>query len=173
MRNIIAAFLLLATANFAFAQSESELKIDKISDNYAYLDGLLFDISIPQLPQLPAFDPQFLLGPDMKDYSAMFQPDTRWTFGKEHTFYPNSFSSSSFFPFSGQQLQKATYKVNDQMRLSLYGQYEANGRRTPNTNALPWNRDAFVGGMELRFNKNFGMRIEVRQGGRNPMNPYP
>lgn len=170
MKKILCAFLLLACTSLAYAQSEKESSIHQSTEDYSRFDGFLLDISMPQLPQLPAFDPSILLMPP-KDYSAIFQPDTRWSFGQAYVSFPATFNNGMFS--SGQQLQKATYKVNDQMRLSLYGQYTADGKRIPNTNATPWDRDTFVGGMELKFNKNFGMRIEVRNGARNPMNPYP
>lgn len=67
-------------------------------------------------------------------------------------------------------LQAATFKPNN-MRLSTYGQYTWDGKRIPRPSVLPWEKNNFMGGMELKVNKNFGIRIEVQQG-RNPVYPH-
>jgi hypothetical protein len=36
---------------------------------------------------------------------------------------------------------------------------------------LPWEKNNFMGGMELKLNKHFGIRVEVQQG-RDPTFPH-
>lgn len=168
MKRILFILGILIVSQTLWAQSE----VNTESFNSSEFQHLLFDFTLPDLPQLPMLDTYQPLRPDAaKDYSIIFQPDTRWTFGQKHTLSPTTIHSG--FYSTPKQLQQATYKVNDQMRLSLYGQYSLDGKRIPGSNVFPWDKNEFVGGMEMKFNKNFGVRVEVRQGGRNPMYPYP
>lgn len=66
--------------------------------------------------------------------------------------------------------QGASYKLNNGMRINLYGEYDADGYKVYNPSALPWQRNNFNAAFEMKSaNGNFGIRVEVH-GGRN--NPY-
>ena len=66
--------------------------------------------------------------------------------------------------------QGASYKLNNGMRINLYGEYDADGRKVYNPSALPWERNNFNAAFEMKSaNGNFGIKVEVH-GGRN--NPY-
>ena len=66
--------------------------------------------------------------------------------------------------------QGASYKLNNGMRINLYGEYDADGHKVYNPSALPWQRNNFNAAFEMKSaNGNFGIKLEVH-GGRN--NPY-
>lgn len=66
--------------------------------------------------------------------------------------------------------QGASYKLNNGMRINLYGEYDADGYKVYNPSALPWERNNFNAAFEMKSaNGNFGIKVEVH-GGRN--NPY-
>ena len=66
--------------------------------------------------------------------------------------------------------QGASYKLNNGMRINLYGEYDADGRKVYNPSAMPWERNNFNAAFEMKSaNGNFGIKVEVH-GGRN--NPY-
>ena len=66
--------------------------------------------------------------------------------------------------------QGASYKLNNGMRINLYGEYDADGHKVYNPSALPWQRNNFNAAFEMKSaNGNFGVKLEVH-GGRN--NPY-
>lgn len=155
--------------------AQSEVKSDTVRSTTAnkQFESLFFsDFDIPPVPQLPKFDPSQFLGPDMtKDYSMLFQPDESWTFG--HSVIEVITPSYMYATFaSPKHVQMGTIKLNEKLTLGVYGQYTADGKRIPGTDLFPWDRNSFIGGMELKFNNNFGIRLEVRQGGKNPMYPY-
>ena len=66
--------------------------------------------------------------------------------------------------------QGTSYKLNNGMRINLYGEYDADGRKVYNPAAMPWQRNNFNAAFEVKStNGNFGIKVEVH-GGRN--NPY-
>lgn len=66
--------------------------------------------------------------------------------------------------------QGASYKLNNGMRINLYGEYDADGHKVYNPAAMPWQRNNFNAAFEMKSaNGNFGIKVEVH-GGRN--NPY-
>lgn len=172
MKRLLFIFTLLIASITAVAQSE--VKADSVRSTSAnkQFENFFLDFDIPSVPQLPKFDPSQFLGPDMtKDYSMLFQPDESWSFG--HSIIEVSSPSYVYGTFaSPQHVQMGTIKLNEKMTLGVYGQYTVDGKRLPGTNLFPWDKNNFIGGMELKFNNNFGIRVEVRQGGKNPMYPY-
>lgn len=76
-------------------------------------------------------------------------------------------------PYTGSGMvnwRGTSYKLNNGMRINLYGEYDADGRKVYNPSALPWERKNFNAAFEMKSsNGNFGIKIEVH-GGRN--NPY-
>ncbi|MDL2212667.1 occludin [Bacteroides sp. OttesenSCG-928-D19] len=162
--------LLVFVSGGVYAQSEmpGDTISLSINNNHVQFGEYLIDMNLLKTPQLPQITQEYLLGPDVrKNYNALFQPDPRWTYSQGNLsrgFYSHPYGS---YPGTG-QLQMASYRLNSNMRLNLYGQYNADGWKVPNRSALPWERDNFMGGMELKINNNFGIRVDVR----TTRNPY-
>ena len=168
-------FLLLIFAGAIKLSAQNEVPSDSIGlppthHNIKMMGDFALDMNLISPPKIPSFSSN-MLGPDaIKDYVKLFQLPLTWILSK--SFIPNTYSTFGFgFSTSSNYLQSSSFRLNDNMQLNTYGQYDMDGRRIPNRSALPWEKDNFMGGMELKFNKNFGIRIEVQQG-RNPYYPY-
>ena len=170
MKRFVCIISFLVTLLTVSAQSEVPSDSVRFSpDSYISFGDFLLDPGLLRTPKLPEITQEFILGPDVrKNYNIFFQLDPRWTFSTGSI--PNGFSSMYPYGFytGTTQFQTATFRLSDNTRLTLYGQYNADGWRMPNRSALPWERNNFMGGMELKVNKNFGIRIDVRTG----HNPY-
>ena len=67
------------------------------------------------------------------------------------------------------QWQSTTYKLNNGMRLTSYGEYDADGKKVMNQHALPWQKQNFNAGVWLESSDGkFGIGIEVHRGRNNP-----
>lgn len=67
------------------------------------------------------------------------------------------------------QWQSVTRKLNNGMRFTTYGEYNADGKRMLNPNAKPWQKQNFNAGFMLESeNKKFGIGIEVHTGRNYP-----
>lgn len=174
MKKVIPFLLLLLSGLSVSAQNE--LPADTIrslpSTVKRYGDFLidmgLFATSKPQLPK-----PDFKLNDVSKDYSRIFQlnPDVTLTQGFSTAFSSGIGWGFGNFGSSPQYLQMGSFKLKNGMRLNTYGEYDADGRKVRNLNAMPWEKNNFKGGFELKSgNGAFGIRIEVQQG-RNPYYP--
>ena len=166
---ILILFFMCALASYG----QNEVASDSIrfsTENYKQFGDFIVDMSLFQPPKLPKSGLDLLPPSPATDYNYLFQLDPKWTFSKWNAPYVsyNFYGNFSSYP---QNLQAGSFKLTDNIRLNTYGQYTLDGRKLPNTNPNPWNRDSFVGGMELKINKNFGIRVEVRQG-YNPLYPY-
>jgi hypothetical protein len=165
MRTLLFLFALLTgTIHLSAQQEVAADSIPSLHTNTIKMSGgFMLDMNLLIPPKLPSFSMNTdLLGPDAtKDYIRLFQLPSQMTLSQS---YINAFYSPTL-------LQTATFKLNGSMRLGTYGQYTWEGKRIPNPGALPWEKKRFMGGMELKFNNNFGIRIEVQQG-RNPAYPY-
>jgi hypothetical protein len=159
MRELLFLFAMLAGIHLS---AQNEVAADTIpspdANNIKMSGAYMLDMNLFMPPKLPSFSMNTdLLGPDAtKDYVRLFLLPSQMTLSKSYISAP--FHSSSF-------LQAATFKLNGNMRLSTYGQYMYDGKRIPNPGVLPWEKSNFMGGMELKFNNRFGIRIEVQQGG--------
>lgn len=132
------------------------------------IDMGLFAASTPKLPKL-----EFKLTEPATDYNQLFSlnPDITFTQGFTQGFH-SPYSWGFGFGSSPQYLQMSTFKLKNGMKLSTFGEYDAHGRKVPNPSALPWEKNNFKGGFELKSeNGAFGIRIEVQQG-RNAPYPY-
>jgi len=178
MRKILFIFALLMGAMHLSAQNE--VRGDSIQSpstgQIKMVGDFMLDMNLMMMPpRLPSLHMNTdMLGPDVtKDYMQLFQLPSQMVLSRTYIsnpFYSYGYGYGGFFS-TPTTLQTATFKVNDKMRLTTYGQYTLDGKRVPNPAALPWEKNNFMGGMELKFNNNFGIRIEVQQG-RNPMYPY-
>lgn len=132
------------------------------------IDMGLFASSRPQLPKL-----DFTLYDASKDFNSIFRlnPDVTMTQGFTTVLSPGLGWGFNSFGASSQHLQMGSFKLKNGMQLNTYGEYDANGRKVPNPSAMPWEKNNFKGGFELKSgNGAFGIRIEVQQG-RNPYFP--
>ena len=61
-------------------------------------------------------------------------------------------------------LRGVTYRLNNGLRISTYGEYDADGNRRYNPAALPWEKDDFNAALELKTDDGkFGLRIGVEK----------
>lgn len=66
-------------------------------------------------------------------------------------------------------LRGVTYRLNNGMRFTTYGEYDADGYKRPNPSALPWEKNNFNAAFELKSpNGKFGVRMEVKTGRNYP-----
>ena len=172
MKKLITLFILLLGTLSASAQSE--LPADTVrglpSTVKRYGDFLidmgLFASAKPQLPKL-----DFNLYDASKDFSSLFRlnPDVVVTQGFTTALSPGLGWGFGNFGSSSQYLQMSSFKLKNGMRLNTYGEYDADGRKVRNLNAMPWEKNNFKGGFELKSdNGAFGIRFEVQQGRNYP-----
>lgn len=168
------SFLLSVT----LASAQSEVPSDSIrrtpSANVKEFGGFLLDMGLMNVatPELPKFS---LDMPDLtKDYGQLFRLNPNATYTQGLT---DAFSSSSFFSLghnwgfasSSQFMQMGSFKLKNGMRINTYGDYNKEGWKVPNRNALPWEKNNFRGAFEMKSaNGAFGIRIEVQQGRNTP-----
>lgn len=167
--------LLIMTVIHLSAQNEitsDSIRTSSTANNIKSFGEFMLDMNLllaSPTPRIPSFSTNLLEPDATKNYNQLFQLPSQMILSKTHIYSSNPFGVGIFS--TSNFLQSATFKVNETMRLSTYGQYTLDGKRVANPSALPWEKNNFMGGMELKFNKNFGIRIEVQQG-RNPMFPY-
>lgn len=174
MKRLLFILSLLAISYTVFAQEGEPGDSVRISfSNHKPFGDFLIDTNLLKTPKLPKFGLESMLGPDMsKDYNQYFQLDNRMIFTQgsvQMPFYSITYPGLSWH--STEQLQMGTFQLNDNIRLHTYGQYDADGYKVPNRSAMPWQRNNFVGGMELKTSNGFGIRIDVRRG-HDPGFPY-
>lgn len=176
MKKLIFLISLLLSTAAVFAQSE--LPSDSIrrapSENIKEFGGFLLDMGLmgvtaPKLPKLNLDIPNVT-----KDYNELFRlnPDVIYTQGFTNAFSP-SFSSFGYgwglSTSTPQYMQTATFKLKNGMRMTVSGDYNADGWKVPNRSAMPWEKNNFRGAFELKSaNGAFGIRIEVQQGRNYP-----
>lgn len=162
---ILLSLCLWATVIMAQSEVQSDSTVHISFDQVKRFDGFLIDMdlmTLPKGPELPSLTD--IIGFDLsKDYNALFKLDTDIIYNQTYVngIYPNL--GYGFHSNAPSFLNAASIKLNDNLQLNLYGQYSADGKRMRNHSALPWEKNNFKGGMELK-NKNFGIRIEVERG---------
>ena len=125
---------------------------------------------LPSLSFLPGMDQasMFTIRPE----AFTINPNITFSGGLASTRSLSSYMSV-LYPGVGSGMvnwQGASYKLNNGMRINLYGEYDADGNRVVNPSAMPWQRNNFNAAFEMKSaNGNFGIKVEVH-GGRN--NPY-
>ncbi len=101
-----------------------------------------------------------------KDYNEIFRPKRNVTYGRGiyipmHGAYGHGFSTN--IP----TMQSATYRLNNGLRITTYGEYNADGHKVYNPSALPWQRNNFNAGFEFKSESgNFSIGIGVERGRR-------
>lgn len=144
-----------------------------IFDAKTMLQQPIFEYSMPQL-RLDYIDPSLLQ--DFKylnKWSSLFLSDKKGF----NTSTISRYSSMKFTPYSNSLLHNPieligqSYQLNSGAKISLYGQYDANGNKRVQ-NVLPWEKNNFNAAFEFTSpNGKFGLRIEVSRE-RNSMFPY-
>jgi hypothetical protein len=135
------------------------------------LDMKLLNASVAPMISLHA--PLFEVSPLGKNYGSLFNADKGTVFAQGFT---NAFSYRPVMYYDGwggygigygltnntDMLQKGSFRLNNGMRLNVYGQRSADGRLLPGMNVLPWQKNDFKGAFELRSaSGHFGVTIEV------------
>ena len=180
MRKLIYIFLILFPALSVHAQSE-EGKVMHHESQVKNFGGFILDMgtmlnteSLVLSAPFPSLD--FLL-PLNEETPYRINPEA-FRLNPNITYMGgtaiNTSSAFTFSPFySGSGMmnwQGASYKLNNGMRINLYGEYNSDGYKVYNPSALPWQRNNFNAAFEMKSaNGNFGIKVEVH-GGRN--NPY-
>ena len=133
-------------------------------------ESLVVSAPFPSLNYLAPLDEDvpFRINPDA------FKLNPNITYMGGTAIHPSYTSSLSLlYMGNGSNLvnwQGASYKLNNGMKINLYGEYDADGYKVYNPSALPWQRNNFNAAFEMKSaNGNFGIKVEVH-GGRN--NPY-
>ena len=174
-RYIIIIFVILFPS---YSYSQSEVPSDSLATlNKQYkqygdfiLDMSLFSILPPTLPKVSLELPK-----NTVNYNELFQLDKMPIYS---SFYSSpTFSTGGYYELYNRggipmRLQSKSFQINDNLRLNTFGQYNERGQRISSPNSLPWQRNDFMGGFELKSNKGFGIRIEVRKENRNPYSPF-
>jgi len=174
-KNILTLLFIVFASSCLYGQEENDLPPDISvgkSESVKNFDGFLLDIK----PFVPLKLPELNFDNFIPSYSSKFQfVDPKFTIYRVNSMtLPYGLNSyyglNGFFP-SSQNLLMSSFQLNDNIRLNTYGQYTMDGKKLPDTTGLPWNKNAFMGGMELKFNNNFRIRVDVRRGN-DPMYPY-
>lgn len=182
---ILSIFMFLITAA-GFAQSEAVAdSIPPISldgSRYKSFDGFILDMGPVMIAPPPLIAPQLTYQPyssnnTIKNYNEIFRPNLNVVYdrGSYSGFMPG-FSGSGYggygiygFGSMPPALQSATFKLKNGLRITTYGEYDADGNKVRNPSALPWERNNFNGAFEMKSeNGNFGIRIEVQRGRTSP-----
>jgi hypothetical protein len=123
-----------------------------VANNYKQYGDFILDMNqfVMAPPKLPRFN--FDLPNAAIDYNERLRLDDRVT-----------------FPASFDYMRVNSFRLNGNLQLNLYGEYDANGRKIIRPSALPWEKNDFKGGFELKSNNgHFGIRFEVQR----KANPY-
>ncbi|MCE2615470.1 MAG: hypothetical protein ACTTKN_06960 [Phocaeicola sp.] len=95
--------------------------------------------------------------------------DTHTVFGRDYSMHSLYGSSGLNQYHSPTSLQSATFRLSNGLKLTTYGQYNADGYKVFDPGVLPWQRNNFKGAFEMKSdNGKFGIRIEVNQGRETP-----
>ena len=181
MKRIYIPLLMLLIALSAKAQTEN-ISIRSDGTQRKDFGGFILDmgsmlnaesLTLPML-FLPGMSQLMPLLPD--DGELKINPNA-WTFNNKVIYTTTSslnFSPHGALVYPGAhslpfQWQSTTYKLNNGMRLTSYGEYEADGRRVMNPQAMPWQKQNFNAGFWLESSDGkFGIGIEVHRGRNNP-----
>ena len=182
MRRLIYILLMLCPFLFVHAQFEGGKALhheSQVKDFGGFIldmgtmlntESLVVSASFPSLSYLAPWEDgiSFQVNPDA------FKLNPSITYMGGTAIHPSYTSTlSSLYMVNGNNMvnwQGASYKLNNGMRINLYGEYDANGNKVYNPSALPWQRNNFNAAFEMKSaNGNFGIKLEVH-GGRN--NPY-
>ena len=183
MRKLIYIFLMLFPSLAVHAQSEGVKALHPdsqvkdfggfILDMGSMLNAESLVVSAPFLPSLCYLMPfdevaTYQLNPD----AIKLNPNITYMGGTAVNLSRTSILSLLYTGIGSGMVnwQGTSFKMNNGMKINLYGEYNADGYKVYNPSALPWQRNNFNAAFEMKSaNGNFGIKVEVH-GGRN--NPY-
>lgn len=102
-----------------------------------------------------------------KNYNELFRPHLNVTYDRAS--YPPMYPGMGMYGAGTLSmpptLQSATFQLKNGLRITTYGEYDADGYKVRNPAALPWEKNNFNGAFEMKSeNGNFGIRIGVQRG---------
>lgn len=173
MKKLILSISMILMAAATFAQSEvvadSIPPISLDGSRYKSFDGFVLDMGSVMLAPPPLIAPQLTYQPfssseSMKNYNEIFRPGMNVTYDRGS--YP-MYSRAGVYGFGSMPptMQSASFKLKNGLRITTYGEYDADGNKVRNPSALPWEKNNFNGAFEMKSeNGNFGIRIGVQRG---------
>ncbi len=169
-----ALLLILATWGLATGYAQQEQPTIEIDNgpskmaSYQEFGGFVLDLTqalasplalpkleLPSVDPFPKFKQALQLG--LKKQSFRLVPSTN--------FQQNSYGFSSWGSSNLTPLHSATFRINERLNISTYGDYDAQGFKRPNPAALPWEKNDFRGGFEIKTSSGFRFGIEVNRKG--------
>ncbi|WP_321480372.1 hypothetical protein [uncultured Bacteroides sp.] len=178
MKKGILFFAILMVSITTMAQSEQQSDSLVLHSPKAQSFGkYMLDVNLYSKPafRLPSYMEMLKTTPSMENFLESLYRSPQWVFTKagpndlptlQYTYVTPYSSSHSIM----QNIGMGSIKLNKNLKLNLYGQYTPEGHKIKGNNLLPWQKDDFMGGMELKVNNNFGIRIEVQRKGYDPYN---
>lgn len=181
MKKLILSVSVFLVTVAAVAQSEvvpdSIPPISLDGSRYKDFGGFILDMGPISVAPPPMIAPQLTYRPyngnnTIKNYNEIFRPGAnvtydRGTYAGSAPMYSRTGFGGYGFGFNSMPptLQSASFKLKNGLRITTYGEYDADGNKVRNPAALPWERNNFNGAFEMKSeNGNFGIRIEVQRG---------
>lgn len=97
-----------------------------------------------------------------RDLDKMLQLKSKATYGISTT--PLGISTTPL-GMGINNLHTASFRLNNGMTLTTFGNYDSNGQRHISPSALPWQRNNFQGGFKLKSaNGKFSVQVHVSRG---------
>ena len=172
MKRLSLLLLLLLTIVTVKAQEQEPIKINidekENFASYKQFGGFILDLNteLMQMPKLPEVKLMHI-DPFPKFKEALQLDMSKVTYGVKSVEYgrsPYGFSRYGNSITDG-PLNSATFRINDNLKFSTYGDYDAQGYRRVNPSAMPWERNNFRGAFELKSSSGFQIRLEVERKG--------
>ena len=182
MKRIVYIIVLILSSLSLHAQSETDIQLEgaRVKDFGGFIldmgtmlnaESLVLDVPmLPSLSHLPSMDQPDML--TIQPEAFKLNPNLTYMGGTDINPSRTSVMSLLYNGIGSGMVnwQGASYKLNNGMRINMYGEYDADGNKVYNPSALPWQRNNFNAAFEMRSaNGSFGIKVEVH-GGRN--NPY-
>jgi len=164
-----------------FAQNENDSIVVSHNDSFRKeFGGFILDMStilnVESLTLKPFFPTLNNLGTGLFTNDVMtvnpdaFKLNTDVTYFKASSFYPGTnFQLLSPFVDHGYQWHGASYRLKNDVRINIYGEYDKDGYRQRSSYVAPWQKNDFKAAFEMKSsNGNFGIKLEVQRGRNNP-----
>jgi len=173
MKRLIYILLFMIGTLSVQAQEKSERQLE--GSSIKNFGGFIIDMGTMLNAESLTLD---MYLPPLSLVGAIPISSTEWVNPDAFRFNPNiiyiggtdlSFGRGMCFNSNMMNWKGASYKLNNGMRINLYGEYDADGYKVFNPSAMPWQRKNFNAAFEMKSaNGNFGIRVEVHGGRNNP-----
>lgn len=170
-RTGIILLLTLFTLSIYAQEQKPIITIDKKEDYAGYKEygGFILDLNsemmqMQGIPKLKLFD----VDPYPNFKQILNLNTSNVTYGLQDLNYTrqNRFGYSRYGnSITDGPVNTATFRINDVMKVTTYGDYDAQGYRRVNPSAMPWERNNFRGGFELKTSSGFSFGIQVERKG--------